>query len=155
MGGGEEEDEERHAWVWSWFLLLLLLLSPEELEVDHGSQDGQLHQDDDAQQQLIGHQPPGHGAQNLPAATQMLSGVHQPGAGAVQLLPLPAQLLDDVGTDLVRLRGDALAPLDALGGAGQSLVALEQQRALGLLGRLGGHRERWRVVVIATMCSAQ
>lgn len=63
--------------------------------------------------------------------------------GAVQLLPLLSQLLDDVCADLLRLVSDAAAPLDALGGVVQGLVALEQQRPLGLLLRLqdGRHRD--------------
>ena len=53
-----------------------------------------------------------------------------PVSGAIQLLSLLAQLLDDVRADLVRLRGDALAALDALRGVVKILCSLEQQSPL-------------------------
>ena len=52
--------------------------------------------------------------------------------GAVQLLALPSQLLDDIGADLIRLGCDAKSSLDALTGVGQRVGALQQQRSLRL-----------------------
>lgn len=53
-------------------------------------------------------------------------------SGAVQLLSLLSQLFDDVIAYLLRLVGNLLTALDALGGVIQRLCALKQQRSLGL-----------------------
>lgn len=53
-------------------------------------------------------------------------------SGAVQLLPLLSQLLDDVVADLLCLVGDLLTSLDALAGVIQRLTALKQQGSLRL-----------------------
>lgn len=53
-------------------------------------------------------------------------------SGAVQLLPLLSQLLDDVAAYLLCLVGNLLTSLDALAGVIQRLGALKQQSSLRL-----------------------
>lgn len=53
-------------------------------------------------------------------------------SGAVQLLPLLSQFLDDVVANLLCLVGNLLTSLDALAGVIQRLTALKQQGSLRL-----------------------
>lgn len=69
----------------------------------------------------------------LPRTTALRKGDSHSVSGAVQLLPLLSQLLDDVVADLLCLVGDLLTSLDALGGVIQRLSALKQQGSLRLL----------------------
>lgn len=55
-----------------------------------------------------------------------------PALGALQLLPLLPQLLNDVGADLIGLGRDSVRALDALAGSVQAVCALEKQHPLGL-----------------------
>lgn len=68
----------------------------------------------------------------LPKTIALRKGDSHSVSGAVQLLPLLSQLLNDVVADLLCLVGDLLTSLDALAGVIQRLTALKQQGSLRL-----------------------